>query len=333
MPVICFDLEGPLSPQDNAYEVLGSVENGRRVFKVISRYDDILTLRERPGYEPGDTLKLIVPFLLLHGIKEKDVTRISNKALLVPGAREMIADLKATGWRVHIISTSYQQHAYNIAKQLGVDDKEVACTRLPLDDYSSKLGKEDLRLVESVKKKILKFHPGSNEDEMVKYLDKFFWGDIQKLPLGAIFQEVSIVGGARKVEAMEKFIRADGADFHDVVAVGDSITDFKMLRKVKEEGGLAVVFNGNEYAVPHGDVGLASMDMRALRLIISAFSQDGREGAIQVVKELEKSGLRVHGYGSPSPVYNVIENRTVGDILKVHKTYRKMVRGEAGKLG
>ncbi|MFQ5815034.1 MAG: hypothetical protein ACE5G7_00870 [Candidatus Hydrothermarchaeaceae archaeon] len=333
MPVICFDLEGPLSPQDNAYEVLGLAEEGHRIFEVISRYDDILTLQKRPGYEPGDTLKLIVPFLLHHGITGKDITGVSEKAILVPGAKETIADLKASGWKAHIISTSYQQHAYNIAEQLDVDRKDVACTRLPIDDYHLELGEQDLNLVESVEKRILGFRVGNNEDEMVNYLDKFFFEDIQKTRLGEILQDVSIVGGARKVSAMEGFIDADGVEFHDVVAVGDSITDFKMLRKVKDEGGLAVVFNGNEYAVPYSDVGIASMDMRGLLPIASAFFQDGRNGAVNAVKQLEKSGLKVSDYGDPPPVYNVIEKRSVDEIVQVHMNYRKMVRGEAGKLG
>ena len=70
MNFICFDLEGPLSPQDNAYELMRLFPNGGKIFEVISRYDDLLTLEEREDYEPGDTLALIVPFLLLHNISE-----------------------------------------------------------------------------------------------------------------------------------------------------------------------------------------------------------------------------------------------------------------------
>ena len=33
---------------------------GDRVFEVLSRYDDLLTLTERPDYEPGDTVALIL---------------------------------------------------------------------------------------------------------------------------------------------------------------------------------------------------------------------------------------------------------------------------------
>ncbi|GAF96811.1 unnamed protein product, partial [marine sediment metagenome] len=63
MNMICFDLEGPLATQDNAYELMKLFPGGGKVFEVISRYDDLLTLEGRADYEPGDTLVLIAPFL------------------------------------------------------------------------------------------------------------------------------------------------------------------------------------------------------------------------------------------------------------------------------
>jgi energy-converting hydrogenase A subunit R len=79
---ICFDLEGPLSPQDNAYELMKLFPNGDKIFEVISRYDDLLTLEEREDYEPGDTLALIVPFLILHNISVANITALAAKASL-----------------------------------------------------------------------------------------------------------------------------------------------------------------------------------------------------------------------------------------------------------
>ena len=78
MNLICFDLEGPLSPQDNAYELMKLFPGGDKIFEVVSRYDDLLTLEERADYEPGDTLALIVPFLILHDISEAYIQLFSN---------------------------------------------------------------------------------------------------------------------------------------------------------------------------------------------------------------------------------------------------------------
>jgi energy-converting hydrogenase A subunit R len=70
MNLIFFDMEGPLSIQDNAYELMKLFPDGGQVFEVISRYDDLRALEGRDDYDPGDTLALIIPFLIHHGITE-----------------------------------------------------------------------------------------------------------------------------------------------------------------------------------------------------------------------------------------------------------------------
>ena len=115
---ICFDLEGPLAPQDNAYELMRLFPNGNRVFEVISRYDDLLTLQGRADYEPGDTLALTAPFLACHGIRESQIANMGRKAKLTSGALRLVARLKSRGWEVFCISTSYEQYALSITARL-----------------------------------------------------------------------------------------------------------------------------------------------------------------------------------------------------------------------
>ena len=71
--------------------------NGDKIFEVLSRYDDLLTLEEREGYEPGDTLALIVPFLILHNISEDNITTLAVKAGLTGGADKLISWLQSKG--------------------------------------------------------------------------------------------------------------------------------------------------------------------------------------------------------------------------------------------
>lgn len=343
MAKIFFDLEGPISPQDNAYEVLGLAKNGGKVFEVISKYDDILTLEGRENYEPGDTLKLIVPFLIRNKISECDINRVSKDAGIVPGVKDVISRLKSDGWDVYIISTSYEQHAHNISGQVGVDIERVACTKMPLDDYHLQFSDEDLEVVADAEEKILnELYPGDDEQKVVAELDGFFFGTLQKSKLGTIFNEVTVVGGQRKVDAMMRF--AGDSDLSDAVAVGDSITDFKMLENVKENGGLAVAFNGNEYSIPYADVAVATVDQRFLLPIISAFMDGGRERAIDTAERLENVSYDEILKAMPQdivsampgditpPKYHHIDSNT-DEIIKIHKEYRTLVRGAAGKLG
>ena len=324
MRVACFDLEGPLSPQDNAYEVMGLIENGRKIFEVISRYDDLLTLEGRQGYEPGDTLKLIIPFLVLHGITSRDVERVSEAAPLVEGAAETLQELRDTGWKVHIISTSYAQHALRIARALGVPEEDVACTRVELESFS---GAEGLELVREVEHLILeKLYPEMDDREILRTLDEFYFVKLPRTELGRMIERVEVTGGERKVRAMLRFLERHGLGVEECVAVGDSITDFKMLRRVREGGGLAIAFNANQYALPHCDVGVASTTLRSLLPLMHAFAAGGRAGALLAAEKLE----------SEEAVYTLFPGETqekLQEALEVHMRFRRLVRGESAKLG
>ncbi len=340
--MICFDLEGPLSPQDNAYEVMKLIKNGDKIFEVISRYDDILTIEGRKGYEPGDTLKLIVPFLLYHDITEEDIKNVSNKAKLVKGAKKTISYLKRK-YEVCIISTSYEQHALNIAKKLNVERENVACTKLRLDYYRDLYKNKDLSFIEKVEKRILEMYP--NVD--VKYLDNFFFVEVKE-HLKEIFEEVTVVGGSRKVDAMKNFAEKKGVRIDRIAVIGDSITDYKMLDEIKDKG-LAIAFNANEYALPYATVGLASIDLRYIVPLIEGF-EESRQTSIKLAESFENAEINEIVNKLPKevinsdietkyrPYYNVlldidIKSRKFNEILNIHKKYRMIVRGEAGKLG
>ena len=353
MPMICFDLEGPLSPQDNAYDVLALAENGHKIFEVISRYDDILTLESREDYEPGDTLKLIVPFLIYHGISENEIREVSSRAKIVSGVKEIIPALKEEGWNVYVISTSYQQHAYNICEQIGISRENVACTRLELERYRENVGEEDFSLIKEVEDKILnELYPPTDDGRIKEVLDDFFFKKLKDTRIGKIFDEISVVGGQRKVDALMKFAKKAGKKLDETVVVGDSITDYKMLEKVKQNGGIAVAFNGNEYAIPHGNIAMATPDQRTLLLITSAFIRGGKKEVIKTIENVEQFGLeKALNEKTPKLVKDLLESekikikqpqfhnveginkKKIEEIIKMHKDMRSYMRGEAGKLG
>ncbi len=307
--MICFDLEGPLSPQDNAYEVMALTGNGDRVFEVLSRYDDILALEERPGYEPGDTLALAVPFLLLHGIGEDNVRRVSEHARIVGGAGEMIAQLRESGWQVRIISTSYRQHAHNIASRIGVPPEDVACTQLDLEALHGSLNESGMKVIDSAEKDILdNLYPNMEDDSLLKdRLDRFFYEELPGAGYGDVFEKVRVVGGSRKVEAMMHFMNAGGVSTRNSACVGDSITDWRMLQHVRDGGGLAVVFNGNAYAVPHANAALGTVDMRFLDMFTINFVDSGLDG-VRRFAELWENSLTLQDISETQSVSDISRN-------------------------
>jgi len=329
MNFICFDLEGPLSPQDNAYELMKLFPNGDRLFEVISRYDDLLALEERENYEPGDTLALIVPFLVLHGISENDITALATKASLTDGAAELVSQLQFKSWKVFCISTSYEQYAIHITHKLGIYAHNIACTSFPLDRFRATLGKEDSALLQQTEQDILKMSPADDDDRIKQRLDYFFWEKLPATDLGMAVKEVKPVGGQRKVAALNKFADTYEQPLSKWVVIGDSITDFRMLQAVEEAGGLAIAFNANEYALPYATMSLASTSISDLMEVSEAWQKGGRKGAEKIVKEKEKIG----GTGDRGYFHWLSGSRDIDEVIEVHRRIRRLVREEAGKLG
>jgi energy-converting hydrogenase A subunit R len=326
--LICFDLEGPLSPQDNAYELMKLFPNGDKIFEVISRYDDLLTLEEREDYEPGDTLALIVPFLILHNISEENITELAAKANLTGGADKLISWLQSSGWKVFCISTSYEQYAIRITHKLGIYAHNVACTAFPLDRLRATISPDEKKLMQKAEEDILTIK--LDDDEKIKSsLDKFFWEKLPSTELGQAIREVKPVGGRRKVAALERFADKYMEPLSNWVVIGDSITDFRMLKAVEEAKGLAIAFNANEYALPYATMSLASTHISDLQAALEAWQKKGRGWTERVVKYKEKwRGKEDNFY-----FHWLAGRKELDDVIEVNKKFRRMVREEAAELG
>jgi energy-converting hydrogenase A subunit R len=325
---ICFDLEGPLSPQDNAYELMKHFPEGGRIFEVISRYDDLLALEGKEGYEPGDTLALIVPFLLYHGLSESDIAMLAARATLVPGAPDLVAQLKGWGWEVFCITTTYEQYARRICQRVGISPHHIACTAFPLDRYRSGRGSADWASVGRVEKDILALK--LEDDAAIKArLDRFFWVELAGTELGIALAEVRPVGGRRKAEALERFAQTYGLPLSEAVVVGDSITDAEMFKAVNKAGGLAIAFNANQYALPYATIGLASTHLSDLADALEAW----QKGRLPAVEALVRAREKVGGKGDRGHFHWLLGRKDMDQPLAVHRRIRRLVREEAGKLG
>jgi energy-converting hydrogenase A subunit R len=324
---IAFDMEGPLTSQDAAFELMGLVPGGHEVFRAISRYDDILALAGRPDYEPGDTLALIVPFLLYHRLSAFHIERLAESAALVKGAGETIAQLAGEGYQVFCITTTYEQYARRLAQRLGLAAERVACTSFPLEELAGRLTWEDIGAVARVELALRQRDVQEDDARLQALLDTFYWEELAGTPLGDAVASVKPIGGKRKVGALDRYAGSCQPEFSRWVVVGDSITDNAMLTSVRDAGGLAVVFNGNQYALECGTVGVASMTLADLLPLLRAW-EDGRlEKASDFVSRSAKDAE------APDAHYHWLTGVDIAEALAVHARFRRQVRQAAAALG
>ena len=328
MNYICFDLEGPLSPQDNAYDLMKLFPGGDKIFEIISRYDDILTIEKKENYEPGDTLALIIPFLACHSINEQNVISFASKATLTGGAGDLISYLKERGWTVFCISTSYKPYALTITGRLGISADNTACTEFPVEQLSKNFTDSDFQPVKELEIKI-KDCSNLNDKWIKENLDHFYWQQLTQTKFGNVLDLVKPVGGQKKVNALVKFSDRENVPLSDFVAVGDSITDYKMLQTVNGQNGLAIAFNGNAFVLPYATIGLASLNIFDLKPLLDIWQDQGRAGAMNWV-------LNYKSDSSDSNRNNfkwLDGKKDINEYLQIHRNMRKLVREDAAKLG
>ncbi|MEM3458459.1 MAG: HAD hydrolase family protein [Candidatus Bathyarchaeia archaeon] len=357
--VFVSDCEGPISKNDNAFELTAHfVPDGDKLFTVISKYDDVLAdVLKKSHYKAGDTLKLILPFLKAYDVTDSKMREFSAQNLI------LISNVKATLQHVKkiaytfIVSTSYEHYMKALCKAIAFPYESTYCTKLNIDKYHiteeekaklKKLAKEIAKMpLMAIPKNAKSLEDFSEQDqETIRRLDEIFWTEMASMGSGKILDEVNPVGGSEKAEAINDVAQKVGVALADVMYVGDSITDVEAFRLVREHGGLAVSFNGNQYAVKNAEIAVLSENSIVTTVIADAFATFGKEQTIRLVENwtrevLAKSGVNktlltnlFRLYPRELPKVKIITNENMETLAKESSEFRKKVRGEAiGRLG
>ncbi len=356
--VFITDCEGPISKNDNAFELTSHfIPGGEHLFALISRYDDVQAdIVKRKGYKAGDTLKLILPFLKAYGVTNEKMREFSSRSiLLVPGAAETLNYIKNI-MPSFMISTSYEQYIDAVCRAVNFPRENVYCTRLNIDRYV--LSQEDIETLMALREEIVQMpminipknarslDDFSEEDRRtIKRLDDIFWRIIPETSAGQILYDVNPVGGTEKASAVKDIMDRTGADPSDIMYVGDSITDVEPFRMIREGGGLTVSFNGNQYAIREAEVAVMSSHTIITSTLADIFNRFGREKVLEVIEDWSVGSLK--RYCSPElmsdlgrifpdnlPRAEIITERNMERLMEESSRFRRTVRGEKiGKLG
>jgi energy-converting hydrogenase A subunit R len=357
--VFISDCEGPISKNDNAFEMTSHfIPEGNKLFTAISRYDDVLADNlKRPSYKAGDTLKLILPFLKAYGVTDQKMREFSAQSLiLISNVKETLHYIQSIA-HAFIVSTSYEHYIKSLCQAINFPYENTYCTKVNIDKYKL-AAKEKDRLKEIAEEisqmPIIEIPPeakslndfAEEHRRTILRLDEIFWKEIANMDVGKIFYEVNPIGGYEKAEAVKDATKRLGAVLENVMYVGDSITDVEAFKIVKENGGLTVSFNGNPYAVKNSEIAVLSENSIATTIIADIFTRLGKRETINLVKNWNPKALkksRVNPnllkrlfelYSEKLPKVKIITSENMEILAKESSEFRKKVRGEAvGRLG
>ncbi|RLI80493.1 hypothetical protein DRP05_00540 [Archaeoglobales archaeon] len=320
------DWEGPWILTDFAYELAVSIFNNGTFFEKLSRYDDYLAYEvKKEGYEAGDTLKLLAPFLVAAKVSNKEVEKIAELvARFVPDSSKAMKFLQQK-YKPVVISTSYIHYLSKTAELIGVKGylhgTEIDFEKYELDE------RERMEILNAIDK-----ITSLSGEELINFLDEFFWVELRKKRVGKILDEIKAVGGERKKEIVKRYVEEFSVD--RIIAIGDSISDYKMLDWVRKQGGLAVSFNGNEYALKYSNIAIVSDSAISEALVVDLFIRSGYEKLKEIEKELDNYSVEIKKLflNSNTKIYH-LDEIDYKEILDKSLNMRRRLRGRVGELG
>jgi energy-converting hydrogenase A subunit R len=357
--VFVSDCEGPISKNDNAFEATARfVPDGDKLFALVSKYDDVLAdVVKKSGYNAGDTLKLILPFLKAYGVTDENLRQFSAENLvLIAGSKGTLEHARSLA-NSFIVSTSYEHYIRALCEAVDFPFNNTYCTRLNLDKYvlsdrersqlrefATEIAQMPMITIPSSAKSLEDF--SERDQETIMQLDSIFWEKIGRMGAGIVFRVVKPVGGREKAEAVQDAAAKSNVGLSAVMYVGDSITDAEAFRLVEENGGLTVSFNGNQYAVKNAEIAVLSENNVVTAVIAELWCKLGKQETLETLERWSPAALRQSPlsksilerlftlYPVELPKLQIVTPQNMETLVRESSAFRKKVRGEAvGRLG
>jgi energy-converting hydrogenase A subunit R len=353
------DCEGPISKNDNAFEITKEfIPNGDRLFSLISKYDDILAdILKKPNYDAGSTLKLILPFIKAFNVTERKIEEFSaNNLLLIKDSKFSLSYVRKIS-PAFIVSTSYEQYIKALCEAISFPFENTYCTKLAIDKYS--ISDNETKYLKKISQELSEMpqitipkNANTIDDfsfetqKIIKKLDQLFWKDLSSSSLCRFFTDVIPIGGSQKAIAIEDVVKKTNNSLKNVIYFGDSITDSEALSLVKNNGGLAISFNGNQYAIKNSNVAVLSHSNLVIAIITNLFCRFGTKSTLGLLRNWNTSTLEELGFESELlrkffrdnprklPLVDIITRKNTKFLIEKSNIFRKKVRGKSvGRLG
>lgn len=340
------DCEGPLTLNDNAFELCEHfIDDGDKLFKILSLYDDYLVdIVKKEGYKAGNTLKLILPFFVLEKLTNDDLIDFSkNHIYAVRDSKFLLKYLKET-MNTYIVSTSYGQYIEALSNYMEFPFENTYYTKVDVDALS--LNEDELSKIAQFKVQILE------NPEDYELFDEIFFSQIPRMGIYETIKKIDVIGGLGKKLAIDDIIENDKIDIKQMLYIGDSITDVEPLAFARDNDGISISFNGNEYPLKVAEIAIVSPSAVTTAVIANVYADNDKNKVLQFIEEynsvddleklFEKYKINNEIYNKFFEVFNndeypiikLITRENYGEILNKSVDMRNNIRGDdIGGLG
>lgn len=328
------------------------IDNGRKFLNVLRRYDDLTTyVLGREEATAGSAIKWVVPFLKAFGATDHGMYCWNRDHLeMMPNAdttMRYITNLMPSS----IITSGYEHSMMPVMDRIDAAECTLTCTQMSLD--FANLGRIESRKLREIATEISALRIPSTVYEIdvpmevdaadvriIKRIDALLQDEIPSMTAMSLMETVEPMNSFKKGYTLMNMRRETNIDFNGTVIVGSEQTDFQMLDLVKDNDGLAIAFNGAEFAVRGCNVCVLGNDTTVVSVLTQEFFDGGIQSVHDLVSNWDRAYLRRYDTGDRNlmtrmledhprklPEVMLVDKDNVDEVSKRSDAYRKKLLG------
>jgi predicted HAD superfamily phosphohydrolase len=327
------------------------IPKGDKFYDLISRYDDVVAfVLNRSDGRSGNISKFIIPFLKAYGITDFAAMKYCGETMrIMPEAKKVMKHLRET-LPVFFTTTTYEHNVLNICEALDFPRATVDCSEISFDDYDDgNMRREDAKQLREISNKITNLKMPTQKYElnvpvkippdeiaMIEVLDEVFELIMKRVPFAESNKNAVTVGANEKAYFLLELRKKTQIEFEGTAMIGGDITDIHALDTIKGKGGLAMSFNGCDFAVRESNIAVISRDCTPAAVLVQEFYNEGIEAVFDLVGDWNRETLKKKDFPDPYLMKTMLESNpkklpevyivtkdNVDEIAKKSDAYRK----------
>ncbi len=351
--IIC-EPQGFLTRNDSVRMLCGHfIPQGEKFYDLVNRYDNVTSyvLNRTDISHSADAARLVAPFLVAFGATDYQAERFYDENLVIADGAKQVIDYFRDVLPAFYDSCMYEHAADAFCRKTGLGRECIGCTQLELDEAAYRMSRDEARMLRETAAEVVKLRlPDTkyqlnvpvtlSEDEVkaVEVLDDVYIKKLQGTSAYEMISEMPAVGANEKAYTLLDIRKSTQVDLDGTAYIGGESIDYQVLDLIKDGGGLALSYNGSDFAVRGANVAVISESSLAGAVLAEQFYDTGIEGVLDLVAHWNRDDLRTYRYPDPGlmeamlrepelPYVREVTRDNVDEVAALSGEYRRKFMG------
>ncbi|MDD2626138.1 MAG: hypothetical protein PHT00_00865 [Candidatus Methanomethylophilus sp.] len=271
------------------------IPQGGKLYDLIDRYDNVTSyVLNRDDDRSGDAVRMVAPFLKAFGASNWETAEFAKTHLRFLNEAAPTVSYFLQVLPTFFCSSMYSQTADALCEALHIPESLFTSTQLDLD--GTEMNRQELRDLRQMATDItalplptakyelnVPLELSQEEVAMIARLDDVFMHRMQGTPAFKMIQDMPSVGANEKAYTMLDIRKRTQVDLDGTAYIGGTTIDYQVMDLIKDSGGLALSFNGSEFAVHGANIAAVGNDCTVAAVLVEQFYDKGIEAVFDLV--------------------------------------------------